>query len=702
MIPGFMQEFFNPSSVAIIGASADETKLGGMLLKNMIDVGYKGKLYPINPKGGEIMGYKAYTNVNEVEGPIELAVVAVKNVFVLQAVKDCIQKGVKCMSILSAGFKEDSPQGAEMEKELQKTAKEAGIRIAGPNCFGNMNVRNGVNYTFSHLVPSEGNISILSQSGAVGSSILDWTCTAGLGLANFMTFGNKCDIDEAEILHYYSEDPNTKVIGIYSEGIGDGEKFIKAVESMPIKKPIVMFKSGKTAAGSKAASSHTGSIAGSDAVNNVVFKKLNIHRAFDLDEFFDALMVFSTCKFMEKDQIGIITNAGGLGVMSADAAYTAQYCHAAQLTPETIAGIKAGLPKVAGITNPIDIRGDAAPEDFHIAINEVVKDPQVGGLVIMGSPLDTADLAAVSKVLVQIKDTIPVAAVVCLAGGKKCNEGIEILKAGKFPCYPTPDRAVRALDILRKYTVNLQKAHTPLQLPKASGREQVKALIDKAYSEGRHTLTEAEGKKMFAAYGIPVPGAAVVTSAADAAKEASKIGFPVVMKIVSPDIAHKTDVGGVVVGVKNAEAAEAAFNQIITSVKEKAPKAQIVGIAIEQMLNGPEVILSMMRDAQFGPVVSFGLGGIYVEILREISQRHVPMTEEDLDEMITSTKAYKLLSGARGLPKCDIDAIKDVIRKIVHITNENPEITELEINPIIAGREGQGCWAVDCLCVLKH
>jgi acetyltransferase len=673
-----------------------------MLLKNMIDVGYKGKLYPINPKGGEIMGYKAYTNVNEVEGPIELAVVAVKNVFVLQAVKDCIQKGVKCMSILSAGFKEDSPQGAEMEKELQKTAKEAGIRIAGPNCFGNMNVRNGVNYTFSHLVPSEGNISILSQSGAVGSSILDWTCTAGLGLANFMTFGNKCDIDEAEILHYYSEDPNTKVIGIYSEGIGDGEKFIKAVESMPIKKPIVMFKSGKTAAGSKAASSHTGSIAGSDAVNNVVFKKLNIHRAFDLDEFFDALMVFSTCKFMEKDQIGIITNAGGLGVMSADAAYTAQYCHAAQLTPETIAGIKAGLPKVAGITNPIDIRGDAAPEDFHIAINEVVKDPQVGGLVIMGSPLDTADLAAVSKVLVQIKDTIPVAAVVCLAGGKKCNEGIEILKAGKFPCYPTPDRAVRALDILRKYTVNLQKAHTPLQLPKASGREQVKALIDKAYSEGRHTLTEAEGKKMFAAYGIPVPGAAVVTSAADAAKEASKIGFPVVMKIVSPDIAHKTDVGGVVVGVKNAEAAEAAFNQIMTSVKEKAPKAQIVGIAIEQMLNGPEVILSMMRDAQFGPVVSFGLGGIYVEILREISQRHVPMTEEDLDEMITSTKAYKLLSGARGLPKCDIDAIKDVIRKIVHITNENPEITELEINPIIAGREGQGCWAVDCLCVLKH
>ncbi|MCQ2079958.1 MAG: acetate--CoA ligase family protein, partial [archaeon] len=403
-----------------------------------------------------------------------------------------------------------------------------------------------------------------------------------------------------------------------------------------------------------------------------------------------------------KDHIGIITNAGGLGVMSADAAYNATYCHAAQLAPETIAAIKAGLPKVAGITNPIDIRGDAAATDFEIAIREVIKDPSVGGLVVMGSPLDTADLTAVAKLLVQIMDEIPCATTVCFAGGKKCDEAISILRAGKFPAYPTPDRAVRALDILRKYCVNKDKEKTALKAPTASGRAVVKGLIDTAYAEGRHTLTEAEGKKMFAAYGIPVPGAAVVTSADAAAAEASKIGFPVVMKIVSPDIQHKTDVGGVVVGVKSADAAKAAYEQIMTSVTAKAPKAQIVGIAIEQMLSGPEVILSMMRDAQFGPVVSFGLGGIYVEILREISQRHIPMSEQALDEMITSTKAYKLLSGARGLPKCDVEAIKDVIRKIVHITNENPEITELEINPIIAGKEGQGCWAVDCLCVLKH
>lgn len=698
-----MQEFFNPSSVAIIGASNDEAKLGGMLLKNMINAGYNvEKLYPINPKGGIIMGLQAYPKVTDVKEHIDLAVVAVKNVLVLQTVKECAEAGIKYMSILTAGFKEDSPQGAEMEKEIYEEAKKHGIRIAGPNCFGSMNVRNGVNYTFSHLVPAVGNISIMSQSGAVGSSILDWTCSNGVGLANFITFGNKCDLDEAEVIKYYSEDPHTKVIGIYSEGINDGEKFIEAVQNMPVDKPIVMFKSGKTAAGSKAASSHTGSIAGSDAVNNVVLKKLNIHRAFDLDEFFDALLVFSTCSPMKKSDIGIITNAGGLGVMSADAAYNAKYCHAAQLAPETIAAIKAGLPKVAGITNPIDIRGDAAPTDFEIAIRKVIKDPSVGGLVVMGSPLDTADLTSVAKLLVRIMDEIPCATTVCFAGGKKCEEAIQILREGKFPAYPTPDRAVRALDILRTYCVGREKAHTALRLPKVSGRPVVKDLIDKAYAEGRNTLTEAEGKKMFAAYGIPIPGAAVVHSAEEASKEADKIGYPVVMKIVSHDIQHKTDVGGVVVGVKNSKAAAEAYESILKNVAEKAPKAAVIGVSVEQMLNGPEVILSMMRDKQFGPVVSFGLGGIYVEILREISQMHVPLTEEELSEMITSTKAYKLLSGARGLPKCDIEAIKDVIRKIVLITNENPEINELEINPIIAGKEGEGCWAVDCLCVLKQ
>jgi len=700
-----MIEFLNPEGVAVIGASDNPSKLGGMLVKNMLNAGYDPeRLYPINPKGGVIQGIKAYAALSDVpaDRKIDLAVVAVKNTFVLQALRDCAARGVHCMSILTAGFKEDSPEGAKLEKELLAEAKANGIRICGPNCFGGMNIRNHVNYTFSHLLPQPGNISIMSQSGAVGSSILDWSCANGVGLANFVTFGNKCDLDEADFLKYFSEDPNTKVIGIYAEGIANGEKFISAVENMPIKKPIVIFKSGKTAAGSKAASSHTGSIAGSDAVNNVVFKKLNIHRAFDLDELFDALLVFSCCSPMKQDGIGIITNAGGLGVMSADAAYSAKCVRAAKLSDETIAELHKALPKLAGVTNPIDIRGDAQPRDFEIAINTVMQDKDVGGLVIMGSPLDTADLVSVAKLLVRIMDDIPYPTTVCFAGGSKCEEADAILRKGKFPCYPTPDRAVRALDILRQYNIGLDQDNDALQVPKVNGRAKVKEVIDRAYADGRHSLTEAEGKEIFSAYGIPTPGEATVKSEQEAADACNRIGYPTVMKIVSPDIQHKTDVGGVVVGVADEAAARAAYNRIMSSCRKNAPKARLDGVSVQQMVSGQEVILSMMRDPQFGPVVSFGLGGIYVEILREISQMHVPMSEQQLEEMITSTKAYKLLSGARGMPVADIDSIKDVIKRLVLIAQENPEITELEINPVLVGLKGKGCWAVDCLCNLKH
>ncbi len=697
-----MREFLNPKSIAVIGASNDETKLGGMIIKNTLDAGYKGILYPINPKGGEIQGLKAYANVTEIGKPVDLAVVAVKNVYVLQAIEDCAKAGIHAASILTAGFKEDSPEGAKMEKELVEFAKKHGVRLLGPNCFGNMNVRTGVNYTFSHLLPAAGNISILSQSGAVGSSILDWSCTSGLGLANFITFGNKCDLDESDCIEYLSKDPNTKVIGMYTEGFTNGERFVTAIENMPIKKPIVIFKSGRTAAGSKAASSHTGSIAGSDAVNNVIFKKLNIYRARDLDELFDALMIFSTCSPMRKDGIGIITNAGGLGVMSADAAFTAAHVKAAQLAPETIAEIKTGLPKVAGITNPIDIRGDAAPNDFKIAIDAVMKDPAVGGLVVMGSPLDTADLVSVAKLLVSIRDDIPYPTTVCFAGGKKCIEADRILKDGMFPSYPTPDRAVRALDILRTFTINMDRHRDVLRVPHVNGRKEVKEIIDKAAAEGRHSLTEEEGKDIFRAYGIPVPGEDTIHELKDVAAACNGVGYPAVMKIISPDIQHKTDVGGVVVGVKTPEEARDAFKKIMAACREKKPEARLDGVSIQQMVSGQEVILSLMRDPQFGPVISFGLGGIYVEILREIAQVHVPMTEQQLDDMITSTKAYKLLSGARNTPPSDIEAIKEVIRRLVLIAEENPEITELEINPIIVGKKGEGCWAVDSLCMLKH
>ncbi|TQS85400.1 MAG: acetyl-CoA synthetase, partial [Candidatus Methanoprimaticola hominis] len=662
--------------------------------------GFKGKLYPINPKGGEIMGLKAYPSVTDVGEPIDLAVVAVKAALVEGEVRKMKEAGIKYAAILTAGFKEDSPEGAELEKKLVQAAKESGVRFLGPNCFGLMCAGKGVNATFTYMLPKTGNISIFSQSGAVGSSIIDWAVANQMGLAHFVTFGNKADIDEADILEEIAEDPETKVIGMYCEGISDGEKFVQAVENMSVKKPIVIFKSGRTQAGSAAASSHTGSLAGSDAVNNVIFNKLNIFRALDLDEMFDALGVFSTCSPMKKDGIAIITNAGGLGVMSADAAFDAPHINAVKFSDETIAEIKRRVPTVAGLTNPIDVRGDAKPEYFREVIDIVTKDPNVGGLVIMGSPLDTADLEAVAKIIVEMRDEIPVPTTVCFAGGSKCDRANAILKEGRVPTYPTPDRAVRALSILRRYTIRKDEKQDPLKVPAISGRAVSEKIIAKVRSEGRGSLTEAEGKEIFAAYGIPTPGEALVRCADDAASACDKIGYPVVMKIVSPDIQHKTDVGGVVVGVKDSAEAVAAYNRIMESCTKAAPNARIDGVSIQQMVSGQEVILSMIRDPQFGPVISFGLGGIYVEILREISQAHVPMTEQQLDEMIKSTKAYKLMSGARGLPEADIESMKDVIKRMVLIALENPEIHELEINPVIVGLKGKGCWAVDALCTL--
>ena len=695
-----MKGFLKPESIAIVGASNDTSKIGVMLVMNLINAGFpKDKIYPINPKNPEIQGLKAYKSVMEVGKPIDLAVISIKNTFVVPEMDNLNAAGIKYAIILTAGFKEDGPEGAELEKQLVAKAKEYGIRVLGPNCFGNMDPHNKVNVTFAKQMPKAGNLSIFSQSGAVGSSMLDWAYQFNVGIAKFITFGNKSDVDEAALFHALSKDEDTKVIGMYCEGISNGQAFVDAVSTMPVKKPIIIFKAGSTAAGGAAASSHTGSIAGSDAVNDVIFKKLNITRAKDLDELYDAFGMFHAFDHMDKDYIGIITNAGGLGVMSADAAYNAKYISAAKLTPETIQRIRTEVPTVAGVTNPIDVRGDAKAEYFEQTIKIVQEDPSVGGLVVMGSPLDTADLESVAENLVRIKDQIKVPIAVCWAGGTKCSKAAEITRAGGLPTYPTPDRAVHALDLLRKYTVRGQIPFTPMNMPKKSGRAVSKAIIDKAKAENR-ALTESEGKEIFKAYELPIPGEATVTSEQEAADACNKIGYPVVMKIISPDIQHKTDVGGVVVGVKDEAAARAAFNKIMSSCKAAKPEAKLVGVSVQQMVSGKEVILSMIRDPQYGPVISFGLGGIFVEILREISQAHVPMSEEQLDEMITSTKAYKLMSGARGMAKSDITAMKDTIRKLVLISVENPEIKELEINPVIVGDEGKGCWAVDALVTL--
>ncbi len=696
-----MKGFFCPGSVAVIGASSDPSKVGGMILRNLINSGFKGRIFPVNIKGGVIQGLNSYVSVDQIGEKVDLAVISVKAKFVLGEIEKLGKIGTKRVIIITAGFKEEGAEGRKMEDAMRVMAKGYGMRVIGPNCFGVMDTSTDLNTTFSSLFPTRGNIGLTSQSGAIGATILDWSLKTGIGISIFASLGNKMDVGEPELLDFLREDPETKVIGMYSESISDGPGFMRSAELMKGKKPMVVLKSGRTSAGSKAASSHTGALAGADSVYNVLFKKMNMMRVDDIDSFFDALSVFSLCGEMDSDGVAIVTNAGGLGVMAADACAGNRFLTVAELSQSTADRIREADPNVASVLNPIDVRGDASNIDFENVIRIVAEDPAVGAILVLSSPLDTADLNAVAHSILKMKSVVSKPIVAALVGGVKCGDASAIVRGGGVAAFDDPERAIGALGLLRQYHVRSDLRSTPLALPPVSGRDTVLRLMDVAKKEGRVSLSEDEGKEILSAYGIPVPGECVVRGMGDAVEAAERIGYPVVMKIESPDIQHKTDVGGVVVGIKDADGVKMAYESIIARCRTAVPDAKIDGVMVQKMATGQEVILSVMRDEQFGPVISFGLGGIYVEILGEISQMLLPMSEEELDELITSTKAYRMLSGARGKPPADIESLKDVIRKMVKIASENEEIYELEVNPVMVGKKNEGCWAVDALTTLR-
>ena len=695
-----MNGFFSPRSVAVIGASSDRTKVGGMIIRNIISSGYKGKIFPVNLKGGSIDGVDIITSVEQATN-VDLAIIAVPVKVVVPEMEKLAKMGVKNVIIITAGFREEGVEGRKLEDEVRDIAERNKMNVIGPNCFGLINTHAHLNSTFSALMPPSGNISLCSQSGAVGATMLDWSKSFNIGISKFASLGNKMDVTEADMIEYFGKDDETKVIGIYSEGISNGDDFVNSVSNMRTKKPIVILKSGRTSAGSKAASSHTGALAGADSVYNAVFRKLNLIRARDIDEMFDLFSVFSFSKVMKNDGIAIITNAGGLGVMAADACADDKYVTMAELSSDTRESLNSDIPSAASVINPIDLRGDAKNDQIADAIKIVSKDESVGGIVLLASPLDMIDLDSIAESVCSMKDELSVPITVCFAGGDVAEKASAILREGGVPTFPTPERAIRALSVLRRYEVRSKSSKTKLVFNGVSGRKDSLKVISQLQKENRISLSEEEGKRILSAYGIPVPGEAVARTFNEAAEAAEKIGYPVVIKILSPDIHHKTDVGGVVVGIKDRKSLKESYELMIARCKTAVPDAKIDGVSIQQMVSGQEVILSMIRDEQFGPVISFGLGGIYVEVMGEISQAVVPMTAEEMDEMITSTKAYRILSGARGKPPADIDSLKEIILKLIRIAEENPELYELEINPVMVGKKDKGSWAVDALATLR-
>jgi len=696
-----MKTLFEPESIAVVGAAREETKVGHAVVKNLVDSGFKGRLFPVNPKASEILGLKCYPSLTAIPESIDLVIIVVPAGLVPRIVDEAGQKGVKSTIIISAGFKETGKEGAELEKRITESAKKHDMRILGPNCLGLINTHHKMNATFTKNYPVEGPIAITSQSGAVGTTVLDWASELKVGFSKFVSVGNKADIDEADLISYLTDDDRTKVIGMYVEGTNRGKEFMRASYEATKTKPLIALKAGRTSSGAKAASSHTGALSGSDKVYDAAMDQSGIIRVKTIDELFDLLLVFANMPLPKGDGVAIVTNAGGLGVMAADAA--SDYgLTLASFKNETIEKLKARLPEQCNFYNPVDVLGDADAARYDFAIRTLMEDDNVSCIAVMLAPTDLVDIPSTASLLTSFAGNVKMPIVAAFVGGKDCQKGIDILRPSGIPNYDSPDRAMRALSGMVQFVkMNAGRDDTsPVVID--GDKDRVRKLLDRIQAEGRSSLSEDEGKEIFKAYGIPVPIEILVKDPKEAVEAASRIGYPVVMKIVSPDIAHKTDVGGVAVGISEPEDVKKQFSLIVSRGKNRMPDARIDGVMIGQMLSGREVIVGMVRDPQFGPVITFGLGGIFVEIMKDVTQRIAPLTRTQVMKMISSIKAFPILSGARGRKPADINSLKNVIYRVAQISLDFPEISELEINPVIVGDEGNGCGAVDALITIRR
>jgi acetyltransferase len=692
--------FFSPRSVAVIGASENPQKLGYQVLNNVITSGFKGGIYPVNPKAKEISGLKCYPSVLDVSDPIDLVVIVVPGPFVAGVLEESGKKGAKGAIVITAGFREAGGEGPRMEQQLLDIAKKYNMRLVGPNCLGVIDTLTPLNASFAAGTPDAGSIAFMSQSGALCAAILDYALAENIGFSHFVSLGNKADVDEVALLDSWGDDAQTNVTIAYIEGIRNGAEFIQMARKAARKKPMIAVKSGRTASGSKAVSSHTGSLAGSDAAYDAAFTQCGILRAESVQELLDYSIAFAYQPLIKGNRVAIITNAGGPGVMATDALERNRLV-LAQLTPETEAALKGALPAAANIHNPVDVLGDARADRYVAAIEVVLKDPGIDGALVILTPQSATDIQGTAEALVKVAQHAEKPILGCWMGEKEISRGRKLLAKNRVPSYPFPERAVAALGAMYRYWSWKQQPEVEIETFPVD-KKAVADLFAAVRKDGRNTIGDAEAQAILKAYGITVPRSKVTATPDGAVAYCNEIGYPVVMKIASPDILHKSDVGGIIVGVKNDQEARQAFGTLIERTKAHKPDATIWGAQIQEMVtNAREVIIGMNRDPQFGPLVMFGLGGIYVEVLKDVTFRVAPMSRLQAGQMVEAIRTYKLLAGARGQAPSDVDAIVDTILRISQLVVDFPEIAELDINPMLVREKGKGAVAVDMRLILK-
>ncbi|MEA3339817.1 MAG: acetate--CoA ligase, partial [Chloroflexota bacterium] len=689
-----LDTFFRPQSVAVVGASREPEKLGYSVLANLKEGGYKGQLYPVNPKADEILGLKAYASVLEIPDPVELAVVVIPHRFVPAVLEECGQKGIPSVVVISAGFREAGREGLERERELIEIANKYDLRIIGPNCLGVIDTDTPLNATFAAGMPPGGPIAFMSQSGALGTAVLDIAMAGRIGFSKFVSLGNKADVSEIDLLEAWGDDPASRVILIYVEGVPDGQKFIQVARKVTRHKPVVAIKSGVTKSGSRAVSSHTGSLAGSEAAYKAAFRQAGIIRAASMEVLFDCARAFAYQPLLPGNHVGIVTNAGGPGILATDALEHAGL-RIPRLSRDTVEALMDYLPGAASAANPVDVLGDALADRYERAIRLVLDDPEVDGLIVIVTPQAMTEIEQTAHAVGRMAQKSDKPVLGCFMGEARIKAGIEVLWQYGVPNYPFPERAAVALAAMRDYR---RERERPLFEPETCTTciPSVRELFDRVRSEGRVSIGDAEAWTVLEAYGFTVPQSRLAETPEKAIEIAEEIGYPVVMKIASPDILHKTDVGGVKLNLRSPDDVRDAFDLMVYRAGRYVPGARIWGCQVQQMVTGGrEVLLGMSRDPQFGPLVAFGLGGIYVEALKDVAFRVAPFSREEADEMIHEIRAYPLLEGVRGEPPADHEAMVDALLRISRLVTDFPEIVELDINPLMVFEEGRGAMAID-------
>lgn len=677
---------FNPQQVAVIGASASPQKIGYTIVENLIKSGYPNAIYPINPTAEEILGLACHENIGAVEGPIDLAVIVVPSKFCVQVARECGEAGVKGAIIITAGFKETGGEGLKLERQLQEIGRRYNMRLVGPNCVGLMDTHTPINATFAGGFPRKGNISFISQSGAMVISILDWSFQTGLGFSRFISLGNKADLSEIEFIESCTADPHTEVILVYAEDVTDGERFVRVCTEASKIKPIVILKSGTSTAGAQAASSHTGALAGSNQAYDTAFRQSGVLRATSMSNLFDMALSFSTQPPPPGNRVAIITNSGGPAIIATDAIEKAGL-KMARFEKETLKKLRESLPAESNIYNPIDVLGDARMDRFRFALERAFEDENVDSVITILSPTAVAEPQETAQALLDIKEQHPhKPAFVVYMGGETLAVGKEMLVKGSIPTYVFPESAVASLEGMARYASfrnNIDQS-APLPHPRVD-RDTVKATFYDVLRDRRVALLAHESSKVLDAYGIPVNRTYLATTVEEACQLSQRVGFPVVLKVSSPRIAHKTDVGGVEIGLHNRSEVESAYHRIMERVQHYLPDAPIYGIEVQKLVDdGIEVIIGMSRDVQFGPLIAFGLGGIYVNLLKDVSFRLATALDNrrSIEEMIAETKANTLLRGYRGQKSADMEALIDAIHRTARLALDFEEITELDINPL--------------------